>query len=90
MLEMPTFPSEMYDDLPALFSDVVSRSCSAEDADMLLLGSITALSACLPQVYGIYGERIVNPNLFSLRHGTGLCRQGTVDALPPHRGACSS
>lgn len=61
---LPTFSGEVKGHLPALLSDVVSRALSSEDADMLLLGSLTCLSACLPGVSGVYGERRVYPNQF--------------------------
>jgi len=37
---------------------------SNEEKDLLLLGTITVLSACLGKVYGIYDRRRVYPNLF--------------------------
>lgn len=61
---LPTFPDEVYTDLPQLLQMVVGKSVSAEDKDLLLLGSLVVISACLPNVYGIYAERTVYPNLF--------------------------
>lgn len=61
---LPTFPDEIYTDLPSLLQKVVAKSNSAEDRDLLLLGSLVVISACLPKVYGIYAEREVYPNLF--------------------------
>ncbi len=61
---LPTFPDEIYTDLPGLLQKVVAKSNSPEDRDLLLLGSLVAISACLPKVYGIYAEREVYPNLF--------------------------
>ncbi|MEN6355441.1 MAG: DUF3987 domain-containing protein [Bacteroidales bacterium] len=61
---LPTFPDEIYTDLPGLLQKVVAKSNSLEDRDLLLLGSFVAISACLPKVYGIYAEREVYPNLF--------------------------
>jgi hypothetical protein len=61
---LPTFPDEMYSDLPSLLQKVVAKSISPEDRDLLLLGSIVVISACLPKVYGMYAEREVYPNLF--------------------------
>ena len=61
---LPTFPDEIYTDLPSLLQKVVAKSNSPEDRDLLLLGSLVAISACLPKVYGIYAEREVYPNLF--------------------------
>ena len=53
--ELPVFPDEVYASLPRLLDDVCSYGISSEDSDMLLLGSLTALSSCLTQVTGIYG-----------------------------------
>ncbi len=61
---LPTFPDEIYRDLPSLLQRVVAKSNSPEDRDLLLLGSLVVISACLPKVYGIYAEREVYPNLF--------------------------
>ena len=36
-----------------------------KDADILLLGSLTALSACLTKITGIYDKRTIHPNLFT-------------------------
>jgi hypothetical protein len=60
----PTFPDEVYTDLPHLLQLVTEKSISAEDKDLLLLGSLVVISACLPNIYGIYAERTVFPNLF--------------------------
>ena len=43
---------------------MLSKSNSPEDADILLLGTLTVISACLPHIYGIYADRTVYPNLF--------------------------
>jgi hypothetical protein len=62
--QMPTFSESVVDLLPSLLSQIVAKAVSPEDADLLLLGSLTTFSACLPNVYGIYGGREVFPNLF--------------------------
>jgi hypothetical protein len=61
---LPTFPDEVYSNLPELLQKVVAKSNSNEDRDILLLGSLVAISSCLPKIYGIYAEREVYPNLF--------------------------
>ncbi|TCO07013.1 DUF3987 domain-containing protein [Natronoflexus pectinivorans] len=63
-INLPTFPDEVYSDLPELLQKVVAKSNSYEDRDLLLLGSLVAISSCLPNIYGIYAEREVYPNLF--------------------------
>lgn len=62
--DMPTFSQDIKDTLPSLLKQIVSRANSHEDADLLLLGSLTVFSACLPNVFGNYGGREVFPNLF--------------------------
>ncbi len=62
--DMPTFSQDIKDTLPSLLSQIVSRANSPEDADLLLLGSLTVFSACLPNIFGNYGGREVFPNLF--------------------------
>ena len=63
-INLPTFPDDVYSDLPKLLQKVVAKSNSNEDRDLLLLGSLVAISSCLPNIYGIYAEREVYPNLF--------------------------
>ncbi|MBW8334342.1 MAG: DUF3987 domain-containing protein [Prolixibacteraceae bacterium] len=63
-IALPTFPDEVYTDLPHLLQLVIEKAISAEDKDLLLLGSLVVISACLPNIFGIYAERTVFPNLF--------------------------
>ena len=42
----------------------MDRSDNEQDGDILLLGAITAISACIPNVYGIYKKRHVWANLY--------------------------
>lgn len=63
-VKLPTFPDECYESLPRLLSQAVIKGTSAEDKDILLLGSIVTLSACLPNISGTYDQREVFPNLF--------------------------
>jgi hypothetical protein len=61
---LPTFPEWIFEKLPKILRDVTEKANSADDADLLLLGSVIVLSACLPNVFGIYAGREVFPNLF--------------------------
>jgi hypothetical protein len=80
---LPTFPEIIYNNLPDFFQRVTEKATSAEDRDLLLLGSLVVVSACLPNVFGNYDERRVYPNLFlfltaSASAGKGrltLCRK---------------
>lgn len=59
-----SFPSEIFDQLPDLLRRITIKGTSPEDKDILLLGSLVSMSACLPNVYGVYAEREVFANLF--------------------------
>ena len=61
---MPTFSQDIYSLLPSFLTQIINKAKNFEDADLLLLGSLTALSACLPNISGNYAEREVFPNLF--------------------------
>ncbi len=61
---MITFSDKLPHPLPGFMNEVMSRSQNAVDADMLVLSSLTAISACLPNIEGQYARRRVYPNLF--------------------------
>ena len=61
---LPTIPEALYQSLPDFLQRVTTKATSAEDKDLLLLGSLVAISPCLPNIYGVYAERNVYPNLF--------------------------
>ena len=50
--------------LPPLLNHIIKNSKSPTDADMMVLSTLTAVSACLPNVEGRYDRRVVYPNLF--------------------------
>jgi hypothetical protein len=62
--EMPTFSDSLYDTLPEFLKEVVEPSSSNEEKDIMLLGTLTAFSACFPNLYGIYDQSKVYSNLF--------------------------
>lgn len=60
----PTFWKQVRNKLPYIIEEIAACANSEEDADVLILGTIVTLSSCLPNIYGIYGDRVVYPNLF--------------------------
>ena len=62
---MPTFSQEIYSLLPSFLTQIINKAKNYEDADLLILGSLTVISACLPNISGNYAEREVFPNLFT-------------------------
>ena len=61
---LPTFSQSISDNLPTIMQRIVKSSVSNVDADILVLGSLTVMSACIPKVYGMYDGREVFANLF--------------------------
>lgn len=62
--KLPTFPDSLYPQLPQFLQDAVSDATTNQERDMLLLGAITSISSCLPNIYGIYGDELVYSNLY--------------------------
>ncbi len=62
---LPTFPAGVYENLPEFFKKVVTVASSDQEKDILLLGSITTLSACLPKLFSIYDKKKVHSNLYT-------------------------
>ena len=85
-----TFSQAVRAQLPGILRRIVADAVSEVDADLLILGSLTVFSACMPNVYGVYDRREVFANLFlyvtaSASSGKGrlsLCRHL---AAPLHR-----
>ena len=50
--------------LPSILNNIIRNAKSAEDADMMTLATLASMSACLPNVQGLYDNRVVYPNLF--------------------------
>ena len=61
---LPTFSDVIGERLPDLLRKVVAKADSPEDGDILILGSLAVISACLPNVMGVYNKRPVWANLF--------------------------
>lgn len=62
--ETPVFPKALYDNLPVFLHDVCKVFNSDREKDIVLLGTITALSSCLDKIYGYYNNDKVYPNLY--------------------------
>ena len=62
--DLPTFSQSIHDSLPDFLKKIYVCADSDEDADILILGSLTVISAALPNILGVYGKRPVYANLF--------------------------
>ena len=61
---LPTIPTTVYNNIPTFLQQVVKPSSSNEERDILLLGALTAFSACFPKLFGVYDQRKVFSNLY--------------------------
>ena len=62
--DLSTLPDEIFPALPDFLQRIVKIATSKEERDILLLGSIVALSSCLPNLIGYYDSKKVNANLY--------------------------
>jgi len=62
--EMPNLHDAIFLLLPDFLQRVVEVATSKEERDILLLGTMTTISSCLPKVFGIYDGKRAYPNLF--------------------------
>lgn len=62
--DVPTMPARILEGLPEFLKKVVAHAASDEERDILLLGSMAALSSALPSFYGIYDGKKVFSNLY--------------------------
>ena len=62
--KLPNLPEDIFDSLPDLLKKVIALAESNDERDVLLLGSITTLSSCLPTIYGVYDGLEVYSNLY--------------------------
>jgi hypothetical protein len=84
----PMFDDDIYDKLPSLLQKVCNPFEDRE-RDMVLIGAITVLSACMPNIYGLYDNRKVYPNLYLFvaapaSSGKGVLNYSRNIGIPVH------
>ncbi len=62
--QVPLISDTLFPQLPQFLQMITNVASSKEERDLLLLGSMVALSACFPKLYGIYDGNKVYANLF--------------------------
>ena len=87
---LPTFSQSIRDDLPTIMQRIVADSTSDVDADILVLGSLTVFSSCIPNVFGVYDRRQVFANLFLFVTARASAGKGRLSlcrhlAMPLHQ-----
>lgn len=61
---LPNLPESIFAELPEFLTRVLSLAETKEERDVLLLGAITVLGCCMPNMYGHYDGDRVHPNLY--------------------------
>jgi hypothetical protein len=61
----PTIPTEIYPFLPQLLREISELFDADIEKDVILLGSLSVLSACLPNIHGKYFNEFLSPHLYS-------------------------
>ena len=60
-----TFPKNLYNRLPEPLKELFEPIHNPYERDILLLGALTVLSGCMPNVIGLYDRKWVSPNLYT-------------------------
>ena len=74
----PTFPEEIYENLPSFPRNVIAKADSPQERDILLLGLLTVTSACLGNFFGYYLKHLVFPNLYFFLTGRASAGKGNL------------
>jgi len=76
--DLPHFPQSVYDTLPPFFIEIINASDSVDERDMLLMGSITCISATLQNVLGKYNQDYWYPMLYFFAMADAGMGKGTL------------
>ena len=60
-----TFPEIIYKHLPPVLKELFLDMDNAYERDILLLGVLTVMSGCMPNVMGYYDRKWIYPNLYT-------------------------
>ncbi|MEJ7830763.1 MAG: DUF3987 domain-containing protein [Segetibacter sp.] len=61
---LPNLPNAIFPQIPDFLQSVIKVATAEEERDILFLGSLGAISACFPNLFGIYDGKKVHPNLY--------------------------
>ena len=79
--QTPLLPEELYGLLPPLLREATAFYPQRRERDMALLGACTVLSACLPEVFGIYHRKRVYPHLFTVEVAPAANGKGCINDM---------
>lgn len=76
---LPTFSGQVYPHLTPFLKEIADVGESPQETDALLLGTLTAISSCLPNVQGRYDGVTVYANLFYFLTARAASGKGRLD-----------
>ena len=76
---LPTFSGQVYPHLTDFLKQIADVGESPQETDALLLGALTAISSCLPNVQGRYDGVTVYANLFYFLTARAASGKGRLD-----------
>lgn len=76
---LPHFSEEVLGKLPDFFKRAIAPAANNQERDLLLLGSLIVVSACLSNVVGKYDRRSYHPNLYLFVVGKASAGKGILN-----------
>jgi len=74
----PLFPDTVYDGLPVILQDSCALFEKGIEKDILLISELTVLSACLPNIEGVYFNKSLSAHLYLFVTGPAASGKGTM------------
>ena len=74
----PLLPDKIYQHLPKLLTETCALFSEGIEKDIFLLSALTVLSACAPNVYGVYFNRKLSAHMFLFITGPSASGKGTM------------
>ena len=78
---LPTFSDKITGKVPVILQKIIEKASDCKNADLLLVGAITAMSSCLPNLYVVYGKKKNYSNLFSFVTAKASAGKGDLDLV---------
>lgn len=78
---LPNFPESIFSELPVFFKKITCVGKTNDEKDLLLIGSLVALSVTLPTVYGVYHDKKHFANLYLFVSAQASAGKGRLNHL---------
>ena len=82
LFSTPTFPEELYDNLPELLKRCTEPASDTREKDILLTGCLVVLSGCFSNCRGRYDKDWVRPNIYAFIVAPPASGKGVIKYSP--------